>query len=256
MLRQKNGFTLIELLVVIAIIATLMAILMPVLSHVRKQAKSVMCQSTLKQWNLIFSMYTNDSGARLPSWQKSGDPWPYMLKALWPKHQDTNDLFLCPMASKPQPPNSSNRQIGKTFSPWSLRNVSSQINIDCSYGVNIWAQHVPDNTGKHWQTVQSKHANNIPMLTDSALWWASGSNVGKPPDPEDVWNNQSLPSCMNRHNGFINAVFMDWSIRKVGLKQLWTLKWHRKFNTQGPWTSAGNVQPVDWPEWMRGFRDY
>jgi hypothetical protein len=24
----------------------------------------------------------------------------------------------------------------------------------------------------------------------------------------------------------------------------------------GPWTKAGGVQPDDWPEWMRGFKDY
>ena len=43
---------------------------------------------------------------------------------------------------------------------------------------------------------------------------------------------------------------------RVGLKELWTLKWHRDYDTSGPWTKAGGVQPEDWPEWMRGFRDY
>jgi len=42
----------------------------------------------------------------------------------------------------------------------------------------------------------------------------------------------------------------------VGLKQLWTLKWHRQYNTCGEWTKAGGIQPDDWPPWMRGFRDY
>jgi hypothetical protein len=49
---------------------------------------------------------------------------------------------------------------------------------------------------------------------------------------------------------------MDSSVRKVGLKELWTLKWHRKFNTANRWTRAGGVQPEDWPEWMRNFKDY
>jgi len=49
---------------------------------------------------------------------------------------------------------------------------------------------------------------------------------------------------------------MDWSVRKVGPKELWTLKWHRKFDTANDWTIAGGVKPEDWPEWMRNFKDY
>ena len=49
---------------------------------------------------------------------------------------------------------------------------------------------------------------------------------------------------------------MDWSDRKVGLNELWTLKWNRKFDTAGEWTKAGRVRPEDWPQWMRNFKDY
>jgi hypothetical protein len=49
---------------------------------------------------------------------------------------------------------------------------------------------------------------------------------------------------------------MDWSVRKVGLKELWTLKWYRQFDIANPWTRAGGVKPEDWPEWMRNFKDY
>ncbi len=50
--------------------------------------------------------------------------------------------------------------------------------------------------------------------------------------------------------------FMDGSVRKVGLKELWTLMWSRHFLTTGPWTKTGGVKPEDWPQWMRKFRDY
>ena len=61
---------------------------------------------------------------------------------------------------------------------------------------------------------------------------------------------------INRHNGHINGLFLDWSVRKVGLKELWTLKWRASYDTAGPWTRAGGVQAEDWPKWMRGFKDY
>ena len=58
---KRNGFTLIELLVVIAIIALLMAILMPALNRVRKQARGIACQMNLHQWAIVFSMYTDQN---------------------------------------------------------------------------------------------------------------------------------------------------------------------------------------------------
>jgi hypothetical protein len=45
-------------------------------------------------------------------------------------------------------------------------------------------------------------------------------------------------------------------VRKTGLKELWTLKWHLQFDTANAWTKAGGAQPEDWPEWMRSFKDY
>ncbi len=46
--------------------------------------------------------------------------------------------------------------------------------------------------------------------------------------------------CINRHGGgTVNSLFLDWSVRKIGLKELWKLKWHRQFDINGPWTIAG-----------------
>ena len=258
--NEQRGFTLIELLVVIAIIALLMAILMPTLQRVKEQARAIGCQSNLKQWTLIFSMYANDNDEKFPGWLESPEPWPSQLQSMWPRHRDSNDLFVCPMARKPQSEflDSSNWHLGSTFSAWSLRSTASHVRVDCSYGLNIWAQSVPEPEpdAGYWQTVPGKGAANIPLLTDSVLWWACRSSVGNPPEYEDAWTDNSLPCCMNRHHGFVSGVFMDWSIRAVGVKELWTLKWNREYDTNGLWTKAGGVQSSDWPQWMRTFREY
>ena len=39
----------------------------------------------------------------------------------------------------------------------------------------------------------------------------------------------------------MGMLFCDWSVRTVGLKELWTLKWHKTFNVNGPYTKAGGM---------------
>jgi prepilin-type N-terminal cleavage/methylation domain-containing protein len=63
---KKKAFTLIELLVVISIIAMLMAIMMPALAKVRKQAKVVICGTRLKQNIYGASLAANDNKGKLP----------------------------------------------------------------------------------------------------------------------------------------------------------------------------------------------
>ncbi len=76
----RTAFTLIELLVVVAIVAILAAILFPVFSHVRENARRTVCVSNLKQLGLAWQMYAGDNDERAcPSYYDSNadDAWDF-----------------------------------------------------------------------------------------------------------------------------------------------------------------------------------
>lgn len=64
---RPAAFTLIELLVVISIIALLIGILLPALSAVREQARSVTCAQNLQQVGVAIYAYAGDHRTMIPS---------------------------------------------------------------------------------------------------------------------------------------------------------------------------------------------
>jgi prepilin-type N-terminal cleavage/methylation domain-containing protein/prepilin-type processing-associated H-X9-DG protein len=256
---SRRAFTLIELLVVVAIIALLMSLLMPSLHRARKQARAVACQSNLKQWSLIWHMYTEDSRGKFNTGGTAGgDAANDWLVLLLPYYHDRGKLTLCPSATRPMvvPGSFATRAWSWDRSGWA--NLMQKETIDIgSYGQNEWICDRPADS--YW-----KNRNNIPKPDTVPLFFDCAyvdvypnANAGPPQIEGDVSGlNEWALVCMDRHTGYVNYLFADLSVRRVGLKELWALKWNRTFNTANAWTPVGRVQPEDWPAWMRGFKDY
>jgi prepilin-type N-terminal cleavage/methylation domain-containing protein len=254
----RSGFTLIELLVVIAIIALLLAILMPALQRVKKQARAVACQANLHQWGLVFSMYMDDYDGAFAYGDSSGQ-WRYVLQS---QARDRKLSTCCPEAANP------NRTDG-TYGPWGESSLDADYVEQTdygSYGLNRWVYNRAKNQSQegYWKGRNAKGVDQIPLFQDCSWYGAGPLHYDSPPEYEgntdsgtgDWRDNNMRRVCLNRHNGATNAVFLDISVKRIGLKELWTLKWNTNYDTMSIWTRAGGAKPTDWPQWMWSFKDY
>jgi len=276
-----TAFTKKDLFVVLGCVVFLLASIAAVGSSGRRRAKEAVCLSNLHQWGNIFQRYTSDHDGYFYEgrgwYQHPGNTghehFGWWMNALRPYYGDNWNLLLCPQASrKPE-----NKYDWDTFCAYmiSLRNRYPAPNevtektFTASYGENSWVSYMLSyqspirHTEYFWKNVNGiKGKDNIPAFGDSSWMDAWPMHYDLPPARPDFPSpgsagilDEMQHFCIDRHNGGINMLFMDWSARKVGLKELWTLKWHREFNTQGPWTTAGGYQP-SWPEWMWNFKDF
>ncbi len=289
---HSRAFTLIELLVVIAIIALLAALLLPALQRVRRQARTMMCQSHLRQWGMALAAYTEDNQGRFPATMSGMDAL-WLLRGAFISNKDPNgpddslhgfrtkDIVCCPMATHPSGRGPSGGgggggmswfgrsykfewAHGSAFEAWEITSPTPAFRG--SYGFNRWlfkgfhqaffdAPMLRD--GRLDLDVTSlRGRSGIPVLLDAAMPLCDPLDGFPPPMHPEGGGAGIQNFCMNRHNEYVNGLFLDWSVRKVGLKELWTLNWYTEFNRAGRWTKAGGVKPEQWPKWMRKFRDY
>ncbi len=287
MKRRTKGFTLIELLVVIAIIALLMSILMPSLSKVKDMTRTVICTSQMRSWSQIFYMYAEAYQGKFFNWGNS-IAWRSWQTQLRDYYEDTPDILMCPSTG----PNKEGSFSATNVSVYEYTSKGAgSSNIDNyyvqipfqefpyykSYGLNNWIQDPPEpcrgclgnDVAGYWRNINAaREPEEVPMFgghQGANAAWPHDYDIpprveaelptGTATDSDQMWR-----FCMDRHNGYACYAMMDGSGTKLGLKQLWTMKWNKTFDQRNRYTLA-HPDPDDqtmalWNQdapWMKAY---
>ncbi len=271
-MKASAGFTRRDVIVIVGCVVFALLNLQALSAGGRGRAKQAVCSANLRRWGDGFEMYTNDhNNCLMEGWvghgfsTKAGWVWDWALE---PYVGKMNKLLLCPEAIEPMSPYGNGKY--PNHAAWYIQDGSKGgINMtgwgfrvgDCgSYGVNryiyntppdsagrprtsLW--HNPDVQGRNWKVANVAGAANVPVLA-GATW--VGGNPDQTDSPLGLGQGDMKTFIIDRHDGGINMLFMDWSVRHVRLKCLWTLKWHRQWNTCNVWTPCGGVEKDDWPD--------
>ncbi len=276
-----------DILIVAACAVFLMANLGAIGTAGRQKAMEAVCMSNLKQWGHLFQMYLADNDNTFNKGKSATAPDKWFF-ALAPYYGCTPKLYndgtpreykvrFCPsamMLDAKSPVHSEGAQ--QPFAAWETSPTIDPTQLytryywDGSYGSNSWIYDASNSIAPgmvgNWKNPNVKNTDRIPVLLDSAMFGGRPeaspySESDKPPlFKNDLAGAGAKPKfmkqfCIDRHNGTVNVLFMDWSVRPVGLKELWTLTWHREYNICNSHTQC-NENPAEWPEWMQGFKDY
>jgi hypothetical protein len=270
-MKPETVFSKADVIVTAGCIVFLLANIAAVGPGGQRHAKQMLCLSQLNKWGTFFQSYLNDNGGYfMRGWSDTGTvKSDYWMEALRPYYGGSDKLRCCPEAVVPGSEIGGSRYGGNgVFTAWGVFDESWPPVVSGDYGSYGWNGYLANprpgygvwgTEDVNWRTANVIGGYNIPLFLENQFvdGWPAEDN--EPPIYDgQPWSTTSQMGrcCMNRHRGYINSLFLDFSVRKVGLKELWTLKWHREFDICGPWTVCGGVQPSDWPVWMQEFEDY
>jgi prepilin-type N-terminal cleavage/methylation domain-containing protein len=252
---KRKAFTLIELLTVISIIALLTSIMVPALNKAKASARALVGTSKLLQLGQIWKMYVDENDGRFME-RVCGSgygavSWFHYLK----KYHDPNDeLIICPQATRTPAEGGRN-----PYMAWENTTDFGEY-YKGSYGINLWvanggscAYDPCDFDSLCWGSPYVRGASYAPLLLCSQWKDMQPHHQDEPPEYESDdwtsgWPDEMRRPCIRRHSPYhVNVLFLDFSVDKRTIKQLWRLKWHKEW-------PADYALPV-WPEWMADVPD-
>jgi prepilin-type processing-associated H-X9-DG protein len=130
---------------------------------------------------------------------------------------------------------------GSTFGAWEITSPSPAFHG--SYGCNGWLFRgfttllVPPASAQYLDFLSLRERNRIPLMSDCAYPYSTPTVPTAKPNPitgevPTITLTPFLPT--DRHNGSVNCVFLDWSVRKIGPQEMWRLKWASDFKLPNP----------------------
>lgn len=203
------GFTLIELLVVIAVIAILAAILLPVFTVAKANARQSNCISNLKQLGLAWQAYADDnSGWACTSYYYSSD---YRFEYAW-------DFVLDWSTSPPTP---SLGLLGKYTRSSRISKCPSFKGEDFGRPYTGYAYNASHVGGDVYRSVPPCILGEIVRPSRTAVFADGG--FGNPVCSEAYLRAPNDPLFVAgkvhfRHNGFANVAYADGHVRGTNRK--------------------------------------
>jgi prepilin-type processing-associated H-X9-DG protein len=221
---------------------------------------------------MVWRMYSDEYNGMFAPGNRVGwarGDWVLSLRKYW---EDKDQILLCPSAKQRLVTAGGMQPYGDAHHSYVQGDYQGEEAEECSYGYNLWLFTLPENVTElqgrprdlHFRSMYDKQMTNVPLFLDS-MWRGGGPWYGsadgrsnnpsfagiRPPDYNGQWinyDNEMMHFAIDRHGKGVNAVFLDGTVRHIGIKGLWKLKWHKKYETT--WGYRGK-----WPEWMAGFSE-
>ncbi len=278
--QYTRGFSATELLVVVAVIAVIAALLLPAIGRTKGTARKAHCSSNLKQWGIIWNVYTGDNEGKFSTGRRPGSGMPRgeWVWALSDHYLKEPNLLHCPEAidrrgyancrtdvelrRRPDTPENQLAAYGGARTAFNFPANPRLTDLPgtfwtASYGMNNWAYNVEGELqGRkpqfHWREMDIPYETSEAPLFADAMWRGGGPDheipeKWEPPEWHAQWSgvgSESKHFAIKRHANGINVLYFDGSVRRTAKPvDIWKMKWHINYDVHAWKTNQ-------FPSWM------